>query len=98
GRMSIMAGAPLGLAPLLGSVGRLAAMGAAPAILTGKASGADLSKAKSEGTVMLYSSLDAKIVDAIIKPFEDMHGIKVQFYGGGSTDVPAKVLAEADAG
>ena len=60
--------------------------------------GADIAAAKREGTVMLYTSLDTKIVDAVIKPFEAMHGIKVRYYRGGSADVPSKILAEADAG
>jgi len=58
----------------------------------------NLAKAKAEGKVLLYTSLDIKIVDAIIKPFKDMHGIDVQYYRGGSNDVTSKVLAEADAG
>ena len=58
----------------------------------------DLAKAKAEGKVMLYTSLDTKIVDAVIKPFNDKYGIDVQYYRGGSNDVTSKVLAEADAG
>jgi iron(III) transport system substrate-binding protein len=55
-------------------------------------------KAKKEGKVQLYTSLDTQIVDAIIKPFKDKYGIDVQYFRGGSTDVSTKVLAEADAG
>ena len=58
----------------------------------------DLAKAKAEGKVVLYTSLDTKIVDAVIKPFKDKYGIDVQYYRGGSNDVTSKVLAEADAG
>ena len=58
----------------------------------------DLAKAKIEGKVVLYTSLDIKIVDAVIKPFKEKHGIDVQYYRGGSNDVTSKVLAEADAG
>lgn len=58
----------------------------------------DLTKAKTEGKVVLYTSLDIKIVDAVIKPFKEKHGIDVQYYRGGSNDVTSKVLAEADAG
>ena len=47
---------------------------------------------------MLYTSLDIKIVDAVIKPFKDKHGIDVQYYRGGSNDVTSKVLSEAAAG
>ena len=47
----------------------------------------DLAKAKAEGKVVLYTSLDTKIVDAVIKPFKDKYGIDVQYYRGGSNDV-----------
>ncbi|MDQ2785228.1 MAG: extracellular solute-binding protein [Chloroflexota bacterium] len=57
-----------------------------------------LDKAKKEGKVQLYTSLDTQIVDAIIKPFKDKFGIDVQYFRGGSTDVSTKLLAEADAG
>ena len=71
---------------------------ACPAIAAEHATGADVAKAKREGEVMLYTSLDTKIVDAIIKPFQEMHGITVRYYRGGSADVPSKILAESDAG
>lgn len=71
---------------------------ARPGRAAAPATGADVAKAKSEGEVMLYTSLDTKIVDAIIKPFEETYGIKVLYYRGGSADVPSKILAEADAG
>jgi iron(III) transport system substrate-binding protein len=58
----------------------------------------DVAKAKADGKVVLYTSLDTKIVDAVIKPFKDKYGIDVQYYRGGSNDVTSKVLAEADAG
>ncbi len=74
-----------------------AASSAAPTPAAKVASAADVGKAKSEGNVMLYTSLDTKIVDAIIKPFQEQYGIKVQYYRGGSADVSSKVLAEAAA-
>ncbi len=58
----------------------------------------DLEQARGEGTVMLYTSLDTKILDSIIASFTDKYGIKVEYYRGGAADVTAKVLAEADAG
>ena len=58
----------------------------------------DLTKAKAEGKVQLYTSLDTKIVDSVIGPFKHKYGIDVQYYRGGSNDVTSKVLAEADAG
>jgi iron(III) transport system substrate-binding protein len=58
----------------------------------------DVDKAKAEGQVLLYTSLDTKIVDGVIGPFKAKHGIDVKYYRGGSNDVTSKVLAEADAG
>jgi iron(III) transport system substrate-binding protein len=58
----------------------------------------DLDKAKAEGRVVLYTSLDTQIVDAINVAFKQKYGIDVQYFRGGSSDVTSKVLAEADAG
>jgi len=58
----------------------------------------DVEKAKAEGRLTLYTSLDTKIVDAIIAPFRKQYGINVEYFRGGSADVTSKVLAEADAG
>lgn len=58
----------------------------------------DLGKAKAEGRVLLYTSLDTKIVDSIVGPFKRKYGITVEYFRGGSADVTSKVLAEADAG
>jgi len=55
-------------------------------------------KAKAEGRLVLYTSLDTQIVDAIIAGFKQKWGIDVQYFRGGSSDVTSKVLAEADAG
>lgn len=62
------------------------------------ASEVDIAKAKAEGKVTLYTSLDTKIVDAIVGPFQKKYGIAVEYIRGGSADVTSKVLAEADAG
>ncbi|HSU04065.1 MAG TPA: extracellular solute-binding protein [Acetobacteraceae bacterium] len=70
-------------------IGALAAMAA---------TGANLARAKAEAAVSLYTSLDTKIVDAIIQPFQQQYGIKVTYYRGGSADVTSRILAEADAG
>jgi iron(III) transport system substrate-binding protein len=58
----------------------------------------DIARAKAEGKVVLYTSLDTQIVDAIVAPFKAKYGIGVEYFRGGSADVSAKVLAEADAG
>jgi iron(III) transport system substrate-binding protein len=70
------------------------AQGAGPAA----ASAIDLDKAKADGKVVLYTSLDTQIVDAINAAFKQKYGIDVQYFRGGSSDVTSKVLAEADAG
>jgi iron(III) transport system substrate-binding protein len=76
-------------------IGRSAsAQGAGPA----EAGKIDVEKAKAEGKVVLYTSLDTKIVDAINAGFKQKYGIEVQYFRGGSSDVTSKVLAEADAG
>ena len=98
GRVSAAFGATSGIAREVWPLRALAASAAVVPTLAAKvASAADVAKAKSEGNVMLYTSLDTKIVDAIIKPFQEQYGIKVQYYRGGSADVSSKVLAEAAA-
>lgn len=62
------------------------------------ASQIDLAKAKAEGKVVLYTSLDTQIIDTINAEFTKKYGIEVQYFRGGSSDVTSKVLAEADAG
>jgi iron(III) transport system substrate-binding protein len=78
--------------PLIGSPGQAQPAGPEEA---GKI---DLDKAKAEGKVVLYTSLDTQIVDAINAPFTQKYGIAVQYFRGGASDVTSKVLAEADAG
>jgi iron(III) transport system substrate-binding protein len=98
GRMTAAVGSTSRLARSIRPLAALAASAtAARGLAATVASGADVAKAKSEGTVMLYTSLDTKIVDAIIEPFQKQYGIKVQYYRGGSADVSSKVLAEASA-
>jgi len=97
GRIGAAMGATSGLARKLAPMYALAAGATTSARAAAATTGADVTKAKSEGNVMLYTSLDTKIVDAIIKPFQEQYGIKVQYYRGGSADVSSKVLAEAAA-
>jgi iron(III) transport system substrate-binding protein len=71
----------------------------APALRAQDAAGTiDLEQARAEGTVSLYTSLDTKILDSIIASFTEKYGINVEYFRGGSSDVTARVLAEADAG
>lgn len=92
-RRSVLKGlAASGTVPLIGS--RAWAQAAGPA----EASQIDIAKAKAEGKVVLYTSLDTQIIDAINSEFTKKYGIEVQYFRGGSSDVTSKVLAEADAG
>ena len=63
-----------------------------------EASQIDIAKAKAEGKIVLYTSLDTQIIDTINAEFTKKYGIEVQYFRGGSSDVTSKVLAEADAG
>jgi iron(III) transport system substrate-binding protein len=59
----------------------------------------DVAKAKQEGTVSLYTSLDTKILGAINQAFTQKYGIKVVYYRSGATSaVTNKVMAEASVG
>ena len=84
---------------LQGLAGSAVALASARAAETAMASPADidLARAKAEGKVVLYTSLDTKIVDAINGAFTAKYGIPVEYFRGGSADVTSKVLAEADA-
>lgn len=93
GRRTVLKGLGAGSAMTIipyGAIAQAAGPDAAAAI--------DVAKAKSEGKVLLYTSLDTKIVDRVVGPFKAKYGIDVQYYRGGSNDVTSKVLAEADAG
>ena len=91
-RSVIGAAASLGAAPW---IGRYAA---AQAVGPTEAGQIDIARARAEGAVMLYTSLDTQIVDAINAAFTARHGILVRYFRGGSADVTSKILAEADAG
>ncbi len=58
----------------------------------------DIARAKAEGRVVIYTSLDTQLVDTIIAPFRERYGIEVTYFRAGSAEVTGKVLAEADAG
>lgn len=84
--------------PGMASATARAGAGASPSAMSAAPAPELVSAAKKEGAVQLYTSLDTKIVEAIIKPFKDKYGIDVKYYRGGSADVSSKVLSEADAG
>lgn len=91
-RRTILKG--IAAAPILLAQGRVWAASGVPTM----PSEVDLAKAKAEGKLTLYTSLDTKIVDSIIGAFKAKYGITVEYFRGGSADVTSKVLAEADAG
>jgi iron(III) transport system substrate-binding protein len=92
-RRALLKGVALGTATAL--IGR---RGWAQVTGPAEASQIDVDKAKAEGKVVLYTSLDTQIVDAITAGFKQQWGLDVQYFRGGASDVTAKVLAEADAG
>lgn len=55
-------------------------------------------QAQQEGRVVLYTSLDTTIVEAIITPFMERFGVEVEYFRAGSSDVSIRVLQEAEAG
>ena len=58
----------------------------------------DVDKARQEGVVQLYTSLDTQILAGIIDPFKAKYGIDVKVYRAGSREVVSKILSEWDAG
>lgn len=92
-RRSVIKGLAAGLAvPLITRNAQAQSTGPA------EANQIDVDRAKAEGKVVFYTSLDTQIVDAINAGFKQKYGIDVQYFRGGSSDVTSKVLAEADAG
>ena len=86
----------------IAAIGALGIIGGARTVsaadLPADAASIDLARAKSEGRVMLYTSLDTQIVDNIAAAFKEKTGISVEYFRGGAADVTSKVLAEASAG
>lgn len=59
----------------------------------------DVAKAKQEGTVSLYTSLDTEILSTINQAFTKQYGINVVYYRSGATSaITNKVMAEASVG
>src|ERR1043165_5906445 len=53
--------------------------------------------AKKEGALTLYTTIAEKDLPAIIKPFEDKYGIKVNVWRAGTDKVLQRTIAEARA-
>jgi iron(III) transport system substrate-binding protein len=77
-------------ARLLGAVGMAAASLAAFAQ-------ANVDAARKEGTLTLYTTIAEKDLPAIIKPFEDKYGIKVNVWRAGTDKVLQRAVAETRA-
>lgn len=73
---------------LMGGVGPVPAGAQAP----------DEAKAKSEGSVLYYTSNRTTVAEKHARGFEKKHGIKVQIFRSGSEKVIAKLEAEMQAG
>ena len=57
-----------------------------------------LDGAKSEGFLMLYSSMQVASINTLQKAFEDKYGIKLRFWRGGSEDILRRSVIEKKAG
>jgi iron(III) transport system substrate-binding protein len=58
---------------------------------------ANVEAAKKEGTLTLYTTIAEKDLPAIIKPFEDKYGIKVNVWRAGTDKVLQRAVAETRA-
>ncbi len=74
----------------------LAALGLTAAALHAFAQ-ANVDAAKKEGTLTLYTTIAEKDLPAIIKPFEDKYGIKVNVWRAGTDKVLQRAVAETRA-
>jgi iron(III) transport system substrate-binding protein len=60
---------------------------------------ADISKAKAEGTLVVYSTTDQKQVSSLIKDFESLYpGIKVEYHDMNSTEIYNRFISESAVG
>ena len=54
--------------------------------------------AKKEGTVTVYATTDAKVAAPLIKDFEALYGIKIEYNDLNSTELYNRLIAESAAG
>lgn len=93
-RRALGLAAGLASIPWLGSCsGRGGATAGAPPAL----SAPDVDKAKAEGSVTLYTSIDTKALEALNSAFTKKYGIKVEYFRGDSQDAIARLLNESKA-
>lgn len=92
-RMAGLGTIGLGAAPLLAACGGAGGGNSAEEITA-----PDIDKAKEEGVVNLYTSVDTKALDAINAAFTAKYGIDVEYFRGDSQDAVSRLLNEARAG
>lgn len=80
-------------APLLAACG-----GPSNGSSTDELTAPDIDKAKEEGVVSFYTSLDTKALDALNAAFTAKYGIKVEYFRGDSQDAVSRLFNEAKAG
>jgi iron(III) transport system substrate-binding protein len=112
-REETMAGSRNGRAAALGGAVVLALAGlalAGPALAQGR-SVADVAgyeqadrmemlaaEARKEGTLMIYTSAPIEDMQALIDPFQEKYGVKVEVWRGGSEETLQRAVAETQAG
>ncbi len=57
-----------------------------------------IAAAKAEGTLVVYSTTDAKAASPLIKDFESLYGIKIEYNDLNSTELYNRFIAEMAAG
>lgn len=57
-----------------------------------------IEQAKKEGSVVIYSTTDAKAAAPLIKDFESLYGVKVEYNDLNSTELYNRLIAESAAG
>ncbi len=57
-----------------------------------------IEQAKKEGSVVIYSTTDAKAAGPLIKDFESLYGVKVEYNDLNSTELYNRLIAESAAG
>ena len=87
-------------ATIFGAAAALSAGGALAQVPAGYPAdyAALIEAAKKEGSVVVYSTTDAKAAGPLIKDFETLYGIKVEYNDLNSTELYNRVIAESASG
>lgn len=57
-----------------------------------------IAEAKKEGSLTVYATTDAKVAAPLIKDFESLYGIKIDYNDLNSTELYNRLIAESAAG